>query len=127
MNIEHVKLAPGNVFFEVDAVCLGCGVPLRYAEGYANLDGPTRRSFCCERCVGWFLPRVGRSQSAAAFRDSLEVLFSQRDSPSVMNASRPRVAEHLARPEREHLPIRQGRQLAVRVNPPANVSNVRLA
>lgn len=58
MRLEHVKLAPGEFSFEVGVVvCLGCGVPLRYAEAYADLDGPTQRSFYCGRCVGRFSPR----------------------------------------------------------------------
>ena len=60
MNIEHVKLAPGNFFFEVGlVVCLCCGVPLRYADAYADLDAPRQNSFYCGRCVGRSLPRVG--------------------------------------------------------------------
>lgn len=66
MKLEHVKLAPGNFFFEVGVVvCLDCGVPLTCAEAYADLDGPTQRWFYCGRCVGRFSPRAGRSQSVS--------------------------------------------------------------
>jgi CRP/FNR family transcriptional regulator, cyclic AMP receptor protein len=41
--------------------------------------------------------------------------FSHQDIADLVGASRPRVTEHLARMEREHLIVRQGRQLIVRV------------
>jgi DNA-binding MarR family transcriptional regulator len=41
--------------------------------------------------------------------------FSHQDIAHLVGASRPRVTEHLARLEREHLIVRQGRQLIVRV------------
>jgi CRP-like cAMP-binding protein len=43
----------------------------------------------------------------------IRVSFSQKDIASLVGASRPRVTEHLAQFEREHLLIRQGRQLVV--------------
>jgi hypothetical protein len=53
MKFEHVKPAPGDFLFEVGVVvCRGCGVPLRYAEAYADLDGPVQSSFYCRCCVG---------------------------------------------------------------------------
>ncbi len=45
----------------------------------------------------------------------LRIVFSQKDLANLVGASRPRVSEHLARLERDHLVIRQGRQLVVRV------------
>lgn len=43
----------------------------------------------------------------------LRVSFSHKDIAGLVGASRPRVTEHLAQFEREHLLIRQGRQLVV--------------
>jgi CRP-like cAMP-binding protein len=45
----------------------------------------------------------------------LRVSFSHKDLANLVGASRPRVTEQLARLERERVPIRQGRQLVVRV------------
>ena len=45
----------------------------------------------------------------------LRVSFSHQDFADLVGASRPRVTEHLAQLEREHLIIRQGRQLIVRM------------
>ena len=46
----------------------------------------------------------------------LRGLFSHQDLADLVGASRPRVTEHLAQLEREHLVIRQGRQLIVCVD-----------
>lgn len=46
----------------------------------------------------------------------LRVSFSHQDIAYLVGASRPRVTEHLAQLEREHLVIRQGRQLIVRAD-----------
>ena len=46
----------------------------------------------------------------------LRVPFSHQDIADLVGGSRPRVTEHLSRLEREHLIIRQGRQLIVRVD-----------
>jgi len=46
----------------------------------------------------------------------LRASFSHQDIADLVGASRPRVTEHLAQLEREHLLIRQGRQLIVRVD-----------
>ena len=46
----------------------------------------------------------------------LRVSLSHQDLAELVGASRPRVTEHLAELEREHLLIRQGRQLIVRVD-----------
>jgi len=43
----------------------------------------------------------------------LRIVVSQKDLADLVGASRPRVTEHLAELEREHLLIRQGRQLIV--------------
>ncbi len=43
----------------------------------------------------------------------LRVAFSHKDLASLVGASRPRVTEHLAQLEREHLVFRQGRQLII--------------
>jgi CRP-like cAMP-binding protein len=40
----------------------------------------------------------------------LRVAFNHKDIAGLVGASRPRVTEHLARLEREHLVFRQGRQ-----------------
>ena len=45
----------------------------------------------------------------------LRIAFSHKDLASLVGASRPRVTEHLAQLEREHLVFRQGRQLIVNV------------
>jgi CRP/FNR family transcriptional regulator, cyclic AMP receptor protein len=50
----------------------------------------------------------------------LRASFSHQDIADLVGASRPRVTEHLAQLEREHLLIRQGRQLIVRVDKLAN-------
>lgn len=46
----------------------------------------------------------------------LRTSFSHQDIADLVGASRPRVTEHLAQLERQHLIIRQGRQLIVRVD-----------
>jgi CRP/FNR family cyclic AMP-dependent transcriptional regulator len=46
----------------------------------------------------------------------LRASFSHQDIAELVGASRPRVSEHLAEMEREHLVIRQGRQLIVSVD-----------
>jgi CRP/FNR family transcriptional regulator, cyclic AMP receptor protein len=46
----------------------------------------------------------------------LRMPFSHQDFANLVGASRSRVTEHLAQLEREHLVIRQGRQLIVRVD-----------
>jgi CRP-like cAMP-binding protein len=46
----------------------------------------------------------------------LRVSFSHQDLADLVGATRSRVTEHLAQLEREHLVIRQGRQLIVRVD-----------
>jgi Crp-like helix-turn-helix domain len=46
----------------------------------------------------------------------LRASFSHQDLADLVGASRPRVTEHLAQLEREHLVIRQGRQMIVRVD-----------
>ena len=55
----------------------------------------------------------------------LRASFSHQDIADLVGASRPRVTEHLARMEREHLIIRQGRQLIVRVDEIGNAIAVR--
>ena len=55
----------------------------------------------------------------------LRASFSHQDIADLVGASRPRVTEHLAQLEREHLVIRQGRQLIVRVDKIGNAITVR--
>jgi CRP/FNR family transcriptional regulator len=43
----------------------------------------------------------------------LRICVSHREIGHLVGASRPRVTEHLARLERDHLVIRQGRQLII--------------
>jgi CRP-like cAMP-binding protein len=50
--------------------------------------------------------------------------FSHQDIADLVGASRPRVTEHLAQLEREHVLIRQGRQLIVRVDRIGNAITV---
>jgi CRP/FNR family transcriptional regulator, cyclic AMP receptor protein len=50
--------------------------------------------------------------------------FSHQDIAELVGASRPRVTEHLSELEREHLVIRQGRQLIVRVDKIGNAIGV---
>jgi CRP-like cAMP-binding protein len=54
----------------------------------------------------------------------LRASFSHQDIADLVGASRPRVTEHLAQLEREHLVIRQGRQLIVRVDKIENAITV---
>jgi CRP/FNR family transcriptional regulator, cyclic AMP receptor protein len=54
----------------------------------------------------------------------LRAAFSHQDIADLVGASRPRVTEHLAQLEREHLVIRQGRQLIVRVDKIGNAMTV---
>jgi hypothetical protein len=53
----------------------------------------------------------------------LRVPFSHKDLASLVGASRPRVTEHLAQLEREHVVFRQGRQLIVRTHELGNSRN----
>ena len=61
----------------------------------------------------------------------LRVCLSHKDLADLVGASRPRVTEHLAELEREHLLVRQGRQLIVRLDkiesstsvPPSNIND----
>ena len=62
------------------------------------------------RCLNW-LP-ISESKSRGAL---LKASFSHQDIADLVGA-RPRVTEHLAQLEREHLIIRQGRQFIVRVD-----------
>jgi CRP-like cAMP-binding protein len=55
----------------------------------------------------------------------LRASFSHQDIADLVGASRPRVTEHLAQLEREHLVIRQGRQLIVRVDKIGNAITFR--
>jgi CRP/FNR family transcriptional regulator, cyclic AMP receptor protein len=57
----------------------------------------------------------------------LRASFSHQDIADLVGASRPRVTEHLAQLEREHLVIRQGRQLIVCVNEIGNAITVPLS
>jgi CRP/FNR family cyclic AMP-dependent transcriptional regulator len=52
----------------------------------------------------------------------LTASFSHQDIANLVGASRPRVTEHLAQLEREHLVIRQGRQLIVDVDKIGNAN-----
>jgi hypothetical protein len=63
----------------------------------------------------------GIEESRGAF---LKASFSHQDIADLVGASRPRVTEHLAQLEREHLIIRQGRQLIVRVDKIGNTIGV---
>ena len=54
----------------------------------------------------------------------LRVSLSHKDLADLVGASRPRVTEHLAELEREHLLIRQGRQLIVWLDEIANSASV---
>ena len=54
----------------------------------------------------------------------LRVFLSHKDLADLVGASRPRVTEHLAELEREHLLIRQGRQLIVRLDKIENSTRV---
>ena len=54
----------------------------------------------------------------------LRVSLSHKDLADLVGASRPRVTEHLAELEREHLIIRQGRQLIVCLNRIENSASV---
>jgi len=53
----------------------------------------------------------------------LRTSFSHQDIADLVGATRPRVTEHLAQLERDHLVIRQGRQLIIRVSELATAVN----
>ncbi|MGO9453788.1 MAG: Crp/Fnr family transcriptional regulator [Candidatus Binataceae bacterium] len=57
----------------------------------------------------------------------LKVPFSHKDLASLMGASRPRVTEHLAQLERDHIVFRQGRQLIIRTDELGNSKNLHAA
>lgn len=57
----------------------------------------------------------------------LRVAFSHKDLASLVGASRPRVTEHLAQLEREHLVFRQGRQLIIRASELGNSKSLHAA
>lgn len=57
----------------------------------------------------------------------LRVALSHKDLASLVGASRPRVTEHLAQLEREHLVFRQGRQLVVRASELPSSNTLRAA
>jgi len=76
------------------------------SSGYLNLGlheriGVTLLELCSEFGI------------AEARGTLLRVTFSHKDIANLVGASRPRVTEHLAQFEREHLLIRQGRQIVV--------------
>ena len=54
----------------------------------------------------------------------LRASFSHQDIADLVGASRPRVTEHLAQLEREHLVIRQGRRLIVRTGKIATATTI---
>jgi hypothetical protein len=54
----------------------------------------------------------------------LRVALSHRDLASLVGASRPRITEHLAQLERDHLIFRQGRQLVIRTRGLRNAKNL---
>ena len=54
----------------------------------------------------------------------LRISLSHKDLADLVGGSRPRVTEHLAELEREHLLIRQGRQLIVRLDKIENSTSV---
>jgi CRP/FNR family transcriptional regulator len=54
----------------------------------------------------------------------LRIAVSHKDLADLVGASRPRVTEHLAELEREHVLIRQGRQLIVCLDKIENLTNV---
>ncbi|MGO9604509.1 MAG: Crp/Fnr family transcriptional regulator [Candidatus Binataceae bacterium] len=57
----------------------------------------------------------------------LKVPFSHKDLASLVGASRPRVTEHLAQLERDHIVFRQGRQLIIRTDELGNSKNLHAA
>jgi hypothetical protein len=57
----------------------------------------------------------------------LRVAFSHKDLASLVGASRPRVSEHLAQLEREHVVFRQGRQLVVCARDLGNLRSLQAA
>ena len=76
------------------------------SSSFLNLDLHERISITLLELAGEF----GIKESRGAL---LRVSFSHQEIADLVGASRPRVTEHLAQLEREHLLIRQGRQLIV--------------
>jgi Crp-like helix-turn-helix domain len=89
-----------------------------------------RRSFSFQLFFHEGQPRKhhGVPQRLGGIEDSrgalLRASFSHQDIADLVGASRPRVTEHLAQLEREHLVIRQGRQLIVRVDKLGNAITI---
>jgi CRP-like cAMP-binding protein len=82
---------------------------LRRSSGFLNRDLRER--------VGLTLLELGSDFGIKESRGTLlRIAFSHQDIAELACASRPRVTEHLAQFEREHLVIRQGRQLIVCVD-----------
>jgi CRP-like cAMP-binding protein len=79
------------------------------SSGFLNLDLHERVAHTLLELSSHF----GIKESRGAL---LRVSFSHQDIADLVGASRPRVTEHLAQLEREHLVIRQGRQLIVCVD-----------
>ena len=79
------------------------------SSGFLNLDLHERIAITLLELASDF----GIKESRGAL---LRASFSHQDIADLVGASRPRVTEHLAQLEREHLVIRQGRQLIVRVD-----------
>ena len=79
------------------------------AQSFLNLDLHERIAITLLELASDF----GIKESRGAL---LKASFSHQDIADLVGASRPRVTEHLAQLEREHLIIRQGRQFIVRVD-----------
>jgi CRP-like cAMP-binding protein len=79
---------------------------LRRSSGLLNLDLHDRLAFTMlDLCEDF-----GIEDSRGTL---LTVSFSHRDIADLVGASRPRITEHLAQLESEHLVIRQGRRFIV--------------
>ena len=92
----------------IKTIC-SCGTLLLRSSSFLDLDLHERIAITLLELASDF----GIDESRGAL---LRASFSHQDIADLVGASRPRVTEHLAQLEREHLVIRQGRQLIVRVD-----------
>jgi hypothetical protein len=89
----------------------------RWSLGFLGLDLRERLLFMLRHLCSIF----GIKESRGTL---LPIFLSHKDLADLVGATRPRVSEHLAELGREHLLIRQGRQLIVCLDKIENSTNV---
>lgn len=89
----------------------------RWSLSFLGLDLRERLVFT----LGQLCSSFGVAESRGTL---LRIAVSHKDLADLVGASRPRVTEHLAELEREHVLIRQGRQLIVRLDKIENLTSV---